>query len=182
MVTIAKDVKIQVEFNPARVQAYRLIGYDNRRLVDRDFNDDTKDAGEIGAGHTVTALYEVVPVGVPFEHALDAPAYRVPAEGPGGSSLMTVKLRYKQPSASVSQLLTHPVADVPVEVADASTDMMHASSVAIFGSLLSKRPLGAAATAPLLRSLSGRGVGADRFGHRAEFGSLIGEAQRLHCF
>src|SRR5690606_25112005 len=106
LMTIAKDVKIQVEFNPAEIAAYRLVGYENRTLAHRDFNDDTKDAGEIGAGHTVTALYEVVPVGQgtapevdPLKYQDEGGALR-PAAGSG--ELMTVKLRYKQPTGSTS--------------------------------------------------------------------------------
>ena len=123
LVTIAKDVKIQVEFNPAKVAAYRLIGYENRMLKTEDFNDDTKDAGEIGAGHTVTALYEIVPV-PSATGPLEAPArrgdradplkYQKPAEltaAAHSGELLTVHLRYKQPDADKSQPLDVPVKD-----------------------------------------------------------------------
>ena len=114
LVTIAKDVKIQVEFNPAKVAAYRLIGYENRVLRNEDFNDDHKDAGEIGAGHTVTALYEIVPVGVSLEGTggdLDDLKYQTvrPRSGVDGDEWLTVQLRYKEPDGTTSRLLTHPV-------------------------------------------------------------------------
>src|SRR5262245_50130947 len=115
LVTVAKDVKIQVEFNPAHVAAYRLIGYENRVLRNEDFNNDRKDAGEIGAGHTVTALYEIVPPGVPFElPGVDPLKYQQPVKPPAGGSagsneVMTVKLRYKEPDGDASKLMTFPV-------------------------------------------------------------------------
>ncbi|MHC5544586.1 vWA domain-containing protein, partial [Singulisphaera rosea] len=112
LVTIAKDVKIQVEFNPAKVGAYRLIGYENRLLNRQDFNDDKKDAGEIGAGHHVTALYEVVPTGQPNGQAgVDALEFqKAPAPEPSDrKETLVVKLRYKEPDGDVSKLLRHPL-------------------------------------------------------------------------
>jgi Ca-activated chloride channel family protein len=104
--TVAKDVKIQVEFNPAKVKAYRLIGYENRMLENKDFNDDKKDAGEIGAGHTVTALYEIVPAGSKEEFpGTDALKYQQVKVAPS-DELLTVKLRYKEPDGDTSKLLT----------------------------------------------------------------------------
>src|SRR5688572_1905940 len=114
--TIAKDVKLQVEFNPAKVQAYRLVGYENRMLKAHDFNDDLKDAGEMGAGHTVTALYEVIPVGVKssFSGSVDGLKYQ-PEKKPviknNSRELLTVKMRYKKPDGNVSKLIVHAVAD-----------------------------------------------------------------------
>jgi Ca-activated chloride channel family protein len=137
--TIAKDVKIQVDFNPAEVTAYRLIGYVNRKLAKEDFNDDKKDAGEIGAGHTVTALYEVVPVGVEFDtKGVDASKYQRPATKTTGSEeWLTVKLRYKVPDEDVSQLVDFPyTGDVERAFKNASPDFRFASSVAGFGMLL----------------------------------------------
>ena len=104
--TIAKDVKIQVEFNPAKVAGYRLIGYENRLLADRDFNDDRKDAGEIGAGHSVTALYEIIPAGEKVENpGVDELKYAKvePSDTRFSNELLTVKLRYKEPDENDEQ-------------------------------------------------------------------------------
>ncbi len=142
LVTIAKDVKIQVEFNPAAVQAYRLIGYENRILEHQDFNDDTKDAGEIGAGHTVTALYEIIPVGIESDEVLpdvDPLKYqRTAALDPeaAGDELLTLKLRYKQPDGDESTLMTIPVANGDQSIGAASPDFKQAAAVAMFGMLL----------------------------------------------
>src|ERR671933_247348 len=116
LATITKDVKLQLEFNPARAAAYRLIGYENRLLRDEDFNDDTKDAGEIGAGHTVTALYELVPAGQKVETpGVDPLKYQPPAPAPdpekASPDLLTVKLRSKQPDGDTSRLIEQPVQD-----------------------------------------------------------------------
>ncbi|MCH8822161.1 MAG: VWA domain-containing protein [Planctomycetes bacterium] len=150
LVTIAKDVKIQIEFNPAVVSSYRLIGYENRVLAAQDFNDDTKDAGEIGAGHTVTALYEIVLVGDEEELTIaDTPPvddlkYQEkvkPNEAAKTTGeLMTVKLRYKEPEGDVSKLLEYPIMDEVIELADASADFKFASAVASFGMLLRGSP------------------------------------------
>ncbi len=149
LVTIAKDVKIQIEFNPAVVGSYRLIGYENRILAAQDFNDDTKDAGEIGAGHTVTALYEIVPVGVEEEAKAETPPvddlkYQEkvkPSEAATTTGeMMTVKLRYKEPDGDVSKLLEYPVMNEAVEFASASTDFKFASAVASFGMIMRGSP------------------------------------------
>jgi len=143
LVTIAKDVKIQVEFNPAKVTAWRLIGYENRLLRKEDFNDDTKDAGEIGAGHTVTALYEIVPSGVAFKApGVDPLRYQTTgATGPTlagtpSDELMLLKLRYKQPDGASSILMSFPVTDDGGKLAGASEDFRFAASVAAFGMIL----------------------------------------------
>ena len=139
LVTIAKDVKIQVEFNPARVGAYRLIGYENRLLRNEDFNDDTKDAGEIGAGHHVTALYELVPPGPEAVEpaGLGPLKYQQPAEPVGSSKeSLTVKLRYKQPDGDTSRLIERGVVDEGLDVSRASPDFQFAGAVAGFGMLL----------------------------------------------
>ncbi len=144
LITIAKDVKIQVEFNPGQVSAYRLIGYENRALAARDFNDDTKDAGEIGAGHTVTALYELVPVGQPVEPGVDALKYqsappepkREPVDTAHSNDLMTVKLRYKEPEGDRSSKLEVVVDETQVRKRKTSDDFRHAAAVAAFGMLL----------------------------------------------
>jgi Ca-activated chloride channel family protein len=142
LVTIAKDVKIQVEFNPAQVQAYRLLGYENRALAAEDFNDDTKDAGEIGAGHTVTALYEIVPVGARLNPNVDALKYQPvedapPVEDrPASDELMTVKLRYKQPEGDRSAKLEFPVTDSGMSFEEANADFKQAAATAAFGMIL----------------------------------------------
>ncbi|MCI0437364.1 MAG: von Willebrand factor type A domain-containing protein, partial [Gemmatimonadetes bacterium] len=138
LLTVAKDVKLQVEFNPDRVQAYRLIGYENRLLAAEDFNDDTKDAGELGAGHTVTALYEIVPAGIEPDVAIrgvDSLRYTRPAArtDDGAGELGYVKLRYKKPSGDRSLLLEHAV---PFRVGEATADFTFASAVAAFGMIL----------------------------------------------
>ncbi|HEX8685607.1 MAG TPA: VWA domain-containing protein, partial [Pyrinomonadaceae bacterium] len=140
LATIAKDVKIQVEFNPRLVAGYRLIGYENRLLADRDFNDDTKDAGEIGAGHTVTALYEVVPAGQELENpGVDELKYSRPAEAAQNantSELLTVKLRYKEPGGDASRPVNVGVPDRQASYRNASDNFKFAAAVAEFGLLL----------------------------------------------
>jgi Ca-activated chloride channel family protein len=137
--TIAKDVKIQVEFNPATVLEYRLIGYENRMLAREDFNNDKVDAGDIGAGHRVTALYEVIPVGQtgrldPLRYTQQLPAA---ADARAGNELANVKLRYKKPESDTSQLLEYPIAKGSVMSADKlSADFRFAASVAAFGQIL----------------------------------------------
>jgi Ca-activated chloride channel family protein len=183
LVTVAKDVKIQVEFNPETVGAYRLIGYENRRLRSRDFNDDTKDAGEMGAGHSVTALYEIVPpgedVGAP---GVDPLKYQRPAGEPparvttGSNELMTVKVRYKQPSGDRSSLVTVPV------LARNTASPKHvgfAAAVAEFGMLLRNSPFKADATWADAARLASTHRGDDRDGYRAEFVRLVELAAAL---
>jgi Ca-activated chloride channel homolog len=183
LVTIAKDVKIQVEFNPAEVGHYRLIGYENRLLAAQDFNDDTKDAGEIGAGHTVTALYEIVPAGVALEvPGVDPLKYQQaptlsPAAGTG--ELFTLKLRYKQPDGNTSKLLTIPVRDSRGSYARASTDFQFAASVAAFGMLLRDSPYKGTATYDSVLELGGEGARRDPHGYRAEFLQLVRTARQL---
>ena len=176
LMTIAKDVKIQVEFNPARVQAYRLIGYENRLLQDQDFNDDTKDAGELGAGHSVTALYEVIPVGIDSPYQIvdvDSLRYQTPDEPAATSDsdeLLFVKLRYKAPQGTESRLITHPVRDSNDRP---SADLTFASAVAGFGMLLRDSEycgdFGLADVLDLARSSTGE----DREGYRTEFVRLV---------
>ena len=176
LLTIAKDVKIQVEFNPDRVQAYRLIGYENRLLANEDFNDDTKDAGELGAGHSVTALYEVIPVGVdsPFEiRGVDSLRYRTPgATRPVSASpeLMYVKLRYKQPDADESRLIEHPVLDTRVEP---SADFRFAAAVAGFGMILRDSEFRGELTLADVLELARGSMGEDVQGYRGEFVRLV---------
>lgn len=180
LLTLAKDVKVQVEFNPARVEAYRLLGYENRLLRAQDFNDDRKDAGELGAGHTVTALYEVVPVGAddaPQVPKVDALKYQREGALLGGAELMTVKLRYKDPEGSESRLLSFPVMDSGRSLAEASRDARFAAAVAEFGLLLRDSPHKARASWNDVLSLASGAVGDDEY--RREFLELVKVAQRL---
>jgi Ca-activated chloride channel family protein len=176
-------VKLQVEFKPARVQAYRLIGYENRMLAAEDFNDDRKDSGDLGAGHTVTALYEVIPTGVDTStpiRSLDELRYQrtdervAPRESP---EMLFVKLRYKDPNGSRSRLLSHAVRDVDVVP---SSDFTFAASVAAFGMILrDSKYCGAADLAAVLR-WARSSVGRDYEGYRREFVRMVEEAQRLN--
>jgi len=183
LVTIAKDVKIQVEFNPAQVAHYRLIGYENRLLAAEDFNDDTKDAGEIGAGHTVTALYELVPPGVELNTpGVDPLKYQKAGgatEATRSGELMTLKLRYKQPDGDTSKLLVFPIRDSGNSYAAASADFKFAASVAAFGMILRDSPHRGSATYDAVIELAGEGAVRDDHGYRAEFLSLIHKARRL---
>lgn len=183
LVTIAKDVKIQVEFNPAQVRAFRLIGYENRILAAEDFNDDTKDAGEIGAGHTVTALYELVPAGQDADlPKVDPLKYQKPidmARAAASGELLTLKLRYKQPDGDTSKLLTFPVTDTGAGYAQATADFKFAASVAGFGMLLRDSEYKGAATFDAILELAEEGLGEDRYGYRAEFIELVRKARAL---
>jgi Ca-activated chloride channel family protein len=182
LVTIAKDVKIQVEFNPAEVGAYRLIGYENRMLRKEDFNDDKKDAGEIGAGHSVTALYELVPPGA--EESLVPPVdplkYQAAApEGDAGEAsdeLLTLKLRYKEPEGDTSRLLSVPVAAGAPSLEAASADFKFAAAVAGFGMILRDSAHRGAFDLDEVQEL---GRQADVGGYRSEFLSLVGRAKTL---
>jgi Ca-activated chloride channel homolog len=177
--TIAKDVKIQVEMNPAKVQAYRLIGYENRALRDQDFNDDRKDAGEIGAGHTVTALYEIIPPGMTPEVKLpdiDKLKYQKPQETsiPSDSNeLMQVKLRYKEPTGNRSELISRSVGDRVIPLEQTSEDLRFASSVAMFGMLLRDSEFRGKASMEAVLRLAEQGKGADTEGYREEFITLV---------
>lgn len=178
--TLAKDVKLQVEFNPRRVREYRLVGYENRVLAAEDFNNDRKDAGELGAGHTVTALYEVVPVGAPG--AVDALKYQPTAPetaAPASAELLTVKLRYKEPQGLTSRLLTVPLAGAARPLAEASENLRFAAAVAQFGMLLRQSEHRGSATYETTLRLA---EGARRFdpdGYRAELVRLVKLAEGL---
>ncbi|UCF20459.1 MAG: DUF3520 domain-containing protein, partial [Gemmatimonadota bacterium] len=174
--TIAKDVKIQVEFNPNRVQAYRLIGYENRLLRDEDFNDDTKDAGELGAGHSVTALYEVVPVGVEGTvdvQGVDLLRYRTPGTvrpSADSAELLFVKLRYKEPDGDSSRLIQQPVTDSEPA---ASTDLRFAAAVAGFGMLLRQSEYCGDLSLGDVLKMARDAQGDDEEGYRSEFIKLV---------
>ena len=183
LATIAKDVKIQVEFNPRAAAGYRLVGYENRALRDEDFNDDAKDAGEIGAGHAVTALYEVVPAGrrVPAG-TVDELRYQQPAAPnatAAGGELLTIKLRYKQPAGAESRLVSLAVADRTAAWQRASDNFRFASAVAAFGLLLRDSRHRGAANYEGVAALARSSAGADLHGHRAEFVRLVETARAL---
>ncbi len=188
LVTIAKDVKLQLEFNPEAVQAFRLIGYENRVLAHEDFNDDAKDAGDIGSGHTVTALYEVVPKGVAFTpRGVDAMKYQKPAAATGAhdGELVTVKLRYKEPEGSKSSLIEYAVKDKGRKLADATADYKFAASVAGFGMLLRDSEYKGAATWDQVMRLATEGakdtpaaLGPEQRAYREGFLELIKKARK----
>ncbi len=177
--TVAKDVKLQVEFNPEKVQTYRLVGYESRLLNKEDFNDDTKDAGEMGAGHTVTAFYEVVPVGVKgnFPGSVDdlkyqdKQLYSTPKATSGSSELLTVKLRYKLPNEDVSSKMELPLVDKGGN--NVSEDFRFAASVAMFGQLLRESDFKGEATYNDVVSLAKTALGSDEQGYRREFVRLV---------
>jgi len=184
LVTIAKDVKIQVEFNPNHVQQYRLIGYENRLMAAEDFNNDAKDAGEIGAGHTVTAFYEIVPISSkPAETTkVDPLKYQTqPQLSDAGKSneLMTVKLRYKMPEENTSKLLEYPIRDEEKLMKQSSHDLMFASSVVCFGMLLVDSKYKGGLSYDLVLELATEGLGTNPDEYRREFIQLVQKAKAL---
>jgi Ca-activated chloride channel homolog len=184
LVTIAKDVKVQVEFNPARVASYRLIGYEKRMLRKEDFNNDKLDAGEIGAGHIVTALYEIVPAGAavsPSVPPVDPLKYSVPPENTRSNSneTLTVKLRYKRPDGDKSELIERAVVDDGKQFANASADFKFAAAVAEFGILLRDSEFKGNGTLGAVLEWAQEGKGADRNGYRAGFLELVRKAEAI---
>lgn len=184
MYTVAKDVKLQIEFNPSKVQAYRLVGYETRLLNKEDFNDDTKDAGEMGAGHTVTAFYEVIPVGVksnlignvdPLKYQkeikTDLPSYGLHPD------LLTVKLRYKQPNSDTSKKIEVPLIDNNGD--NVSDDFRFASAVAMFGQLMKDSQYKGTGSYDKAIALAQKGYSSDEQGYRREFVRLIETAKGL---
>ncbi|MFT3844397.1 MAG: von Willebrand factor type A domain-containing protein [Lacibacter sp.] len=174
MFTIAKDVKLQIEFNPLLVQAYRLVGYENRMLNKEDFNNDKKDAGELGSGHTVTALYEIIPAGVESEFVDDVDDLKYQQVKTNKKSdlkneIMTIKFRYKEPDGEVSKLIVHPVTDEKIPFDKTSENFRFAGAVAQFGMLLRNSEFKAGATyEKVIRQATGA-LGKDEEGYRAEF-------------
>ncbi|MDQ6612169.1 MAG: VWA domain-containing protein [Gemmatimonadota bacterium] len=184
LLTVANDVKLQVEFNPAAVKAYRLIGYEDRLLRDEDFIDDRKDAGDIGSGHSVTAFYEVVPVGVTGTteiRASDGLRYAKPSEETRAKAneMMYVKLRYKRPGDSTSQLMTH-VVDTRDDRVTASNDFRFAASVASFGMLLRNSDYKGNANGASVLTMAREAAGRDDGGYRAEFVRLVERWQNIN--
>lgn len=181
--TIAKDVKIQIEFNPTLVQSYRLVGYENRLLNNEDFKDDTKDAGELGSGHTVTALYEIIPSGikskfVPFVDALkyqDNPVNRIT----GNEVIATVKFRYKKPDGETSIEMVHPISNTNLTFDRSSLDTRFAASVAMFGMILTNSEFKGSSNFKTMLDNSEKSRGIDKEGYRVEFIRLAKTACNL---
>jgi len=182
--TVAKDVKVQVEFNPAKVQAYRLLGYEDRLLNKEDFNNDSKIGGDMGVGHTVTALYEIIPVGVKdnFTGSVDPLKYQKPAENPvhnNSSEVMTVKFRYKQPDGDVSKMESVVVADKPVKATQTSDDFRFAAAVAEYGLLLRNSQYKQNSKFDQLIAMAKSAKGKDDDGYRAEFIRLVESTKNM---
>lgn len=181
--TIAKDVKLQVEFNPAHVKAYRLIGYENRMLRSEDFKDDTKDAGELGAGHSVTAIYEIIPAGskevIPEVDELKYQDFKISDEARKSPEIMTVKLRYKQPTGDVSIPLETPVYNKTLGMQDVSSTFLFSSAVVAYAMLLQDSPFKENLSWDMVAKLAKDNLGDDKDGYRKEFLDLIGKAAKL---
>jgi Ca-activated chloride channel family protein len=180
LVTIAKDVKIQVEFNPQRISAYRLIGYEDRLMAKEDFNDDAKQAGVIGAGHAVTALYELVPVGASeTTPGVDPLKYQTPSQPSShadSNELLTVKIRSKEPEKDKSVLSEFTVKESKEKFNNSSQDFKFAASVAAFGMVLRDSPYKGSANLESALEWAKAGKGEDRHGYRQEFIRLIHRA------
>lgn len=179
LLTIAKDVKIQVEFNPSQVQAYRLIGYENRVLANEDFSNDLKDAGELGAGHTVTALYELVPAGSDEDIPVTGELKYQKTQLVDSDDLMTVKLRYKQPDGDASKLLVRAVNASEFHGHLPSDNFRFASEVAEFGLLLRNSEFKGSASYRQIIERARQVKGEDAEGYRAEFIRLVEKARLL---
>ena len=182
--TIAKDVKLQIEFNPSKVAGYRLIGYENRMLKKEDFNDDKKDAGELGSGHTVTALYEIIPAGVESEFLKDVDPLKYSKEKAialsNTNELLTVKFRYKTPNLQKSELIVHPVIDNQIAFNSTSDNFRFAASVAEFGMLLRNSEFKSQSSFAHVLKIAGGAKGRDAEGYRKEFFDLVKKAQALN--
>ena len=190
-IAIAKDVKIQIEFNPAQIASYRLLGYENRLMAAAEFRDDRKDAGEIGAGHCVTALYELLPAAAaadaiqpePLKYQAqisEAPATQRPIPQPvaaASGELLTLKLRFKRPDGNTSQLEEFPLAKRGGTFENASTDLRFASAVAAFGMLLRQSNHSGTATFAEVAKVASHALGPDVGGYRAEFLDLVRKAE-----
>ncbi len=186
LLTIAKDVKIQVEFNPNKVHAYRLIGYENRLLQAEDFNDDTKDAGELGAGHSVTALYEIIPVGVESDVKLPTvDDLKYQTTNPDSTianteELMNIKLRYKAPDSDTSQLISQGITNDNMTLENTSENFRFSAAVAEFGMILRGSQYKGNANFNTVLDLAKNSKGADLDGYRTEFIRLVESAQKIN--
>ena len=182
LLTIAKDVKLQIEFNPAKVKAYRLVGYENRLLNNEDFNDDKKDAGELGSGHTVTAIYEIIPAGSDeLVASIDNLKYQEVAKHSSSESneVMTIKFRYKEPKESTSQLISHIVLDKKTPFSAASENCKFSCAVAEFGLLLRDSKFKGNSDFKTVITMAKESKGKDEEGYRAEFIRLVEMAELL---
>jgi Ca-activated chloride channel family protein len=182
LLTIAKDVKLQIEFNPANVKAYRLVGYENRLLNKEDFNDDKKDAGELGSGHTVTAIYEIIPAGSEeLVASTDALKYQEtkPNTAAASSEVMTIKFRYKEPKEKTSKLMTHIVSDQKTDFEKAGENCRFSVAVAEFGMLLRDSKFKGDSDFKSVIALAKSAKGSDEEGYRAEFIKLVEIAELL---
>ena len=181
--TIAKDVKLQIEFNPTKIQAYRLIGYENRMLRNEDFNNDKKDAGDLGSGHTVTALYEIIPVGVDSDfYKIDDLKYQkfeVNSIAPTSKELLTVKFRYKNPKEESSKLIVHSLADKDITLEKASNNFKWSAAVASFGMILHESEFIKTFSIDQVIQLAQGSKGDDKLGYRQEFINLIKSQSEL---
>ena len=186
MFTLARDVKIQVEFNPEKVREYRLIGYENRLLAAQDFNDDKKDAGEIGPGHSVTALYEIVPADPAYgEYRVDPLKYqqarqgdqarpgRVEGEDPQSHEVLTIKFRYKNPGENQSRLITRTLADAPLALGNTSDNFRFSAAVAGWGMMLRQSPFAEHLTWGQIERMASEAQGFDEMEYRKEFIGLV---------
>ena len=183
MFTIAKDVKIQIEFNPAHVKAYRLIGYENRVMAKEDFDDDKKDAGELGAGHTVTALYEIVPASSDWEvrkaGELKYQTSEVNENAKSSNEIMTLKFRYKPPTSDKSILIEHGVINTVNKLSETTNNFRFSAAVASFGMLLRDSKFKGDASYKTVTDLANAAKGDDINGYRAEFLGLVKTAELL---
>ncbi|MCB0697057.1 MAG: von Willebrand factor type A domain-containing protein [Chitinophagaceae bacterium] len=179
--TIAKDVKTQIEFNPALVQAYRLVGYENRLLNEEDFKDDKKDAGDMGSGHSVTIIYEIIPAGVRSGKIRDVSDLKYQGMQPGNitGELATVKFRYKRPNGKTSMEMSHVIANNMHNISEARPDIQFAGSVAMFGMLLKDSAYKGTSTYDKVLTLGKAGKGDDNEGYRAEYLKLVKIARKL---
>jgi len=178
MFTIAKDVKFQVEFNPEVISAYRLIGYDTRRLENEDFNDDTKDAGDIGSGHNVTAFFELIPVGIANDPDLVDPLKYSNTSSSGSDDFMTVKVRYKKPDGDISKLVEQAVGPEALKRKE-SNSFLFASAVVEFGLLITDSDYKGDSSLSSVQSRAYSALGEDIFGIRAEFLDLVSRYSRM---
>jgi Ca-activated chloride channel family protein len=178
--TVAKDVKVQIEFNPALVGDYRLIGYEKRALAARDFADDAKDAGELGAGSSVTALYELIPPsGASSRGDLKYQSMKITPQGSAAKELMTLKFRFKKPDGEASSLIEKPIEISPRELSKCSADFRFAAAVAEWGLILRGSAYKGGASVEQVASLARGSLGRDTGGYRAEFLELVALSGRL---
>ncbi|MEM1001744.1 MAG: YfbK domain-containing protein, partial [Bacteroidota bacterium] len=179
--TIAKDVKFQLEFNPVHVDQYRLIGYENRVMADEDFDNDKKDAGDIGAGHTVTALYEIIPMGNKKlkDKTLKYQTPQLTEEALNSNDLVNLKLRYKEPEGSASELVVQTLKNTPLRLNKTTDNFRFSAAVTEFGMLLRDSEFKGTSSWDSARELALNAKGDDAEGYRAEMIRLIEAAQLL---